>query len=193
MLHGTGYDLVEADDGLTPYDLIRARHGALDLLVTDMRMPHMNGAELIHRVEREYPKLKILCISGYADPMSPSGHYFLAKPFTRTALRAMIEKVMGVSDSAPVSDGQAVTKSDERRRMHSDLHVRLVAAEAKLEAADLEYRRLAAGCADVVDNSPDSHLALQHAVELKKNARDEYSKALQDWTDFHLDVNGTLS
>ncbi len=77
--------------------------------------------------------------------------------------------------------------------MHSDLHVRLVTAEAKLQAADLEYRRVAAVCADAVDSSPDSRLALQQAVEFKKKARDEYSKALQDWTDFHLDVNGTVS
>ncbi len=94
MLQETGYDFLEAEDGLAAYQLIRTRRGALDLVITDMQMPHMTGAELIRRVKLEYPEVKTLCVSGNADSMSPNAHYFLPKPFTRAALRAMVDKVM---------------------------------------------------------------------------------------------------
>ena len=179
MLQPTGHEVLEAEDGLAAYNLIREQQGAFDLLITDIVMPHMDGAELVRRIESEYPELKILCISGYADRKSPNGHYFLPKPFTPVALRAMVEKVLGVS----VKEHPQFARTEERSRHQSDLHVRLVAAEAKLKAADEEYNWLAL-CSDAVDNPTDGAMALRQAMAVRLQAFSEYSKALQEWHEF---------
>jgi CheY-like chemotaxis protein len=97
MLQKAGYDVSHATDGLSAYDAVQERQGRLDLVVTDIRMPRMDGCELVRRLQGEFPDIKILCMSGYADPLSPNGHYFLAKPFTFGALRAIVQDVLAIA------------------------------------------------------------------------------------------------
>ena len=64
----------------------------------------MNGAELTQRLRTNYPDLKVLCISGFADPLSPNGHYFLAKPFSPDALLALVRDVLNVRPERNAAD-----------------------------------------------------------------------------------------
>jgi CheY-like chemotaxis protein len=94
-LKRAGYRVYEAANGqeaLTVFD----RHGAcIDLLLTDMRMPYMGGAELAEHLRARRRSLKLLCISGYAGN-APAGLSadFLAKPFSRDVLLAKIREVL---------------------------------------------------------------------------------------------------
>jgi CheY-like chemotaxis protein len=56
LLESAGHEILEAEDGLDGYELIRARQGDVDLVITDIVMPRMRGTELVRRLEREYPK-----------------------------------------------------------------------------------------------------------------------------------------
>ncbi len=94
VLSTAGYESLEAEDGQAAYELLQNLETAPKLVITDIRMPRMNGAELCERLRMEYPDTKILCISAYSDPLSPNGHYFLAKPFTSKALLAMVKDVL---------------------------------------------------------------------------------------------------
>jgi CheY-like chemotaxis protein len=96
MLTKAGYNVSHASDGLVAYERVKECSGSVNLVVTDIRMPRMDGCELVRRLTAEYPDIKILCMSGYADPMSPNGHYFLAKPFTFGALRAIVQDVLAL-------------------------------------------------------------------------------------------------
>jgi CheY-like chemotaxis protein len=173
MLEDAGYDVTQAEDGIAALDLIHELNGAVDLLITDIVMPRMSGAELVERVEAEYPSLKILCISGYADQVLPKGQHFLAKPFTGAVLVATIQKLFGIYGNTAVSD--------ESQRS-ADVQARLAAAKAKLREANQEYRRLTEVCADTVDTPSDGRLALTQAMKLKQTALSEYSKVLREWT-----------
>jgi CheY-like chemotaxis protein len=72
----------------------------LDLLLTDVVMPGMNGKELSQRLRRDHPELKVLFISGYSADILPTlgtlDEYtaFLQKPFTITELAEKIEGMM---------------------------------------------------------------------------------------------------
>jgi len=95
------------------YTVLEARHpgGALligerhpepiDLLVTDVVMPEMNGRELADRLRTFRPGLRVLFISGYTDiavipPEGMSaGTRFLAKPFTSSLLGRKVREVLG--------------------------------------------------------------------------------------------------
>jgi CheY-like chemotaxis protein len=96
MLLHAGYESSEAGDGLEAYERLQDSARRPTLVITDIQMPRMNGAELAHRLRVEWPDVKILCISAFADPMSPNGHYFLAKPFTAKALLAIVRDVFEI-------------------------------------------------------------------------------------------------
>ena len=67
----------------------------IDLLLTDMRMPFMGGAELASQLRTRRGTLKLLCISGYAGghELEFSGD-FLAKPFSRDQLLAKVREIL---------------------------------------------------------------------------------------------------
>ena len=64
------------------------QHGeSIDMLLTDMRMPYMGGAELAHHLRGRRRTLKLLCISGYPGNLDAElAVDFLAKPFSRDEL-----------------------------------------------------------------------------------------------------------
>jgi len=101
-----GFQLLEAVDGV---DALRqvAEHGTpIDLLLTDIRMPRMDGIALARSVAQAYPHTPIIYISGYAfdveeergDPSRPCA--FLSKPFTRQALLEVVQKCLAPRQSA---------------------------------------------------------------------------------------------
>ena len=77
------------------------------MLVTDMVMPGMGGAELATRLETESPELRVLCMSGYADQVAVATDHqppraFLLKPFTPYDLAKKVhETLMHAPTHAP--------------------------------------------------------------------------------------------
>ncbi len=62
-----GHDVVEAIDGEDGFDKLVENEGNFDLLLTDIKMPFMDGIELAHNAAQRFPKLKILMMTGYAN------------------------------------------------------------------------------------------------------------------------------
>jgi two-component system cell cycle sensor histidine kinase/response regulator CckA len=88
-----GYHVLEARNGSEALSLIDEGGLAVDLLVTDMKMPYVGGQELIERLRGRRRILKVLAISGY--PMSaPPDVVFLAKPFDRRGLLRAVRQAL---------------------------------------------------------------------------------------------------
>ena len=62
-----GHFVVATVDGIEALDMIQSENGAFDLLLADIKMPGMDGIALALAVARDYPKLPILLMTGYAD------------------------------------------------------------------------------------------------------------------------------
>ncbi len=97
MLESLGYTVLSAVNGDAAMSLVRDYFDAIDLLITDMIMPGMNGRELAARLRRLRPGLRCLFISGYAPensntPLQP----FLEKPFTRKTLGTKVREVLSL-------------------------------------------------------------------------------------------------
>jgi two-component system, cell cycle sensor histidine kinase and response regulator CckA len=97
VLQSNGYMVLEAADGVAGLALYEENSGQIDLLLTDIVMPRMNGFELAERVGAKDARLSILYMSGYRDnPVSPSGKdanwAFLHKPFTPDALLVKVRE-----------------------------------------------------------------------------------------------------
>jgi CheY-like chemotaxis protein len=78
-----GYEVLEAEDGVQAYELLRRLSGGIQLLVTDVEMPRMDGITLGHKVSADYPNIEVLYISGFVTkpPKHVPSSHFLLKPF----------------------------------------------------------------------------------------------------------------
>lgn len=90
-----GYAVYEARNGQEAMKVFDKHGEAIDLLLTDMRMPYMTGAELAHHLRGRRRSLKLLCISGYPGNLDPDlSPDFLAKPFSRDDLLKKVREVL---------------------------------------------------------------------------------------------------
>lgn len=93
-----GHETHEAADGAE--GLEKLSEGAFDLLLSDIRMPVMDGIELAHRAHSEFPEMKILLMTGYAEQRERAKSLetivseVMIKPFTIADLRATVLRVI---------------------------------------------------------------------------------------------------
>ena len=94
-LSRAGYKVYEAQNGEEALKVFDKHADAIDLLLTDMRMPYMGGAELVHALRNRKTGLKLICISGYPGTMgSEEESDFLAKPFSRDEMLKKVREVL---------------------------------------------------------------------------------------------------
>ena len=90
-----GYAVYEARNGQEAMNLFDQHGDAIDMVLTDVRMPYMGGAELAHHLRGRRRTLKLLCISGYPGNLDPElAVDFLAKPFSRDELLRKVREVL---------------------------------------------------------------------------------------------------
>ena len=100
ILHGLGYTVLAGSTPVEAIKLAEQTSGGIDLLLTDVIMPQMNGRELSERLQFLYPDLKCLFMSGYtADAIAHHGVleddiHFIQKPFSRGDLATIVRKVL---------------------------------------------------------------------------------------------------
>ncbi len=93
-LRGHGYTVVAATDGMSALRVASDCRGRIDLLLTDVLMPGMDGCELAKRLAKTRSGMKVLFMSGYARLSLPEQARFLQKPFTARALLTEIEATL---------------------------------------------------------------------------------------------------
>jgi two-component system, cell cycle sensor histidine kinase and response regulator CckA len=94
-LKRAGYSVYEARNGQEAMKLFDQYGESIDMLLTDMRMPYMGGAELAHHLRGRRRSLKLLCISGYPGNLDAElAIDFLAKPFSRDDLLKKVREVL---------------------------------------------------------------------------------------------------
>lgn len=99
FLETRGYRVLEAGEGAEALRICQSHRGPIDLLVTDVIMPGMNGIELAKSVLAARPEIRIIYMSGYTDQtvdkgaLAP-GSLFLQKPCNLPVLARAIRKAM---------------------------------------------------------------------------------------------------
>ena len=94
-----GFTVIDAEDGRAALDLFLRHRDTIDILVTDVVMPRMNGADLAKEAGKLRPGLKVLFISGHPERagagVDPTGATnLLMKPFTADTLAARIKEMI---------------------------------------------------------------------------------------------------
>ena len=100
ILSRHGYTVVTAPDGEAALKVLAEDSGKFDLLLTDVVMPAMGGAELARRIATIAPRVRVLYASGYTDDavfrqgVVDHGVFFLQKPFSSTTLLTKVREVL---------------------------------------------------------------------------------------------------
>ena len=89
-----GYQVLEARNGQEAMKVYEQHGDTIDLLLTDMRMPFMGGAELAEHLRARRGTLKMICVSGYPSSGTELTSDFLAKPFSRDDLLSKVREVL---------------------------------------------------------------------------------------------------
>jgi CheY-like chemotaxis protein len=91
-----GHETVTAQDGAEALEILTREGGAFDLLLTDIQMPVMDGIALALSAARDFPRLTILLMTGFADQrerasnLSAIAHDVIAKPFSVADIRTAV-------------------------------------------------------------------------------------------------------
>jgi two-component system cell cycle sensor histidine kinase/response regulator CckA len=98
-LQGLGYRVLEAGDGEEAQRILSSDAGEIDLVMSDVGMPKLDGASLASWVATERPDVKVLLVSGYATDKRLGtadlvDYRFLPKPFTRRQLAVSVRKAL---------------------------------------------------------------------------------------------------
>jgi CheY-like chemotaxis protein len=96
MLESVGYQVLEAAGGEQALHIAGQHAAPIDLLLTDIVMPGIDGPEVVERLMPLRPQMKIVLMSGYPGcvPLNPGSAAYLQKPFTRAKLIEVLRQVM---------------------------------------------------------------------------------------------------
>jgi two-component system cell cycle sensor histidine kinase/response regulator CckA len=99
-----GFGVIEAECGLTALALFEQNR--VDVLVTDIEMPNMDGITLAERCKRQFPDLRVVIISGFTERLIPNVGTMVdavfQKPFSPKAVVSTVKRVLQMS-SGPAS------------------------------------------------------------------------------------------
>jgi len=101
ILHQQGYKVLVVENGQKALAAMDSRDGPIDLVLTDMNMPDMDGTQLFEHISAFHPDARALYMSADGSKiierqdLTESGDNYLQKPFSRRKLAAKVREVLG--------------------------------------------------------------------------------------------------
>jgi CheY-like chemotaxis protein len=95
-----GHEMVVTSDGAEALEKLQGTQ-AVDLLISDVQMPGIDGIELVEKGLAARPKLRVVLMSGFSDELGRADHLkgriarVVSKPFTLEQIRATVKSVLG--------------------------------------------------------------------------------------------------
>ena len=99
-LRNKGYNVLEADNGSEALQIVKEHNNKIDLIISDIIMPGINGPDMIKEIHNSHPDIKVIFISGYTehalmdDVVNNQKIHFLAKPFSLKQLATKVKEVL---------------------------------------------------------------------------------------------------
>ena len=99
-----GHEIVTAEDGAEALEILNRDNGAFDLLLTDIKMPVMDGIALALAAARDFPRVTILLMTGFADQRERASglnaivHDVITRPFAVADIRTAVADALASRD-----------------------------------------------------------------------------------------------
>jgi len=96
ILSREGYKIKSAEDGVIALEVLKAEK--FDIIISDMKMPRMNGFELLKIVKKEYPKIGVIIMTAYGDTYTVKdalllgADEYITKPFKSYEISLVVER-----------------------------------------------------------------------------------------------------
>ena len=94
LLADSGYQISHAEDGVAALEFLELEHASIDLVISDVAMPRMRGDELADQVNRRWPELPLIFVTGYDSGDTPPAGTVLAKPVDAEELLRAIREAL---------------------------------------------------------------------------------------------------
>lgn len=100
ILSQNGYKVLTAENGLKALDLYSTGEYQVQLLLTDLKMPELNGTELYSKLKESDQNMRVIYMSGYSDDIlgreeiADPSVFFIQKPFTIKSLLSTVHKAL---------------------------------------------------------------------------------------------------
>lgn len=124
VLTSFGYRVLTAANGRQALDIIERSDSHVDLVVTDLVMPHMDGHQLIQHLQNVAPGLRIICTSGNFRPSNRQlGVTYLQKPFTSQDLLRVVKESFqkpAPGEPHPLTETQSASAAAAEPHDHND-------------------------------------------------------------------------
>ena len=101
LLKSAGYEIVTAANGAEAVAVYRSFARQIDLVITDINMPVMDGIQAILRSRMTRPDAKFICMTGNPEAGSPEGLVLLTKPFSAKKLLLFVDELLRPSMRTP--------------------------------------------------------------------------------------------
>lgn len=95
VLFRQGFPVVEAEDGLSAFSTLQSLNGEVSLIISDVRMPRLDGISLCRQVKKGFPYIPVLLVSGNAPEASRVGDRFIEKPLYPEILVSKVRELLG--------------------------------------------------------------------------------------------------
>jgi len=186
-LESVGYDVIEAEDGHAALERLRRISSGCDLILLDLKMPKMDGMELLSRLRADGNVLPVVILTAHGSipevvtAMKLGAIDFLTKPVTPDALRRVVAEVIerhAAPPSAPRPAGSSPTPSDHSKQVAFDL------ARAKRALNRGEFSEAESLLREIIAFDPGSAEApelLDRLQTLKEQEERGSFRILRDW------------
>ncbi len=145
-LHGEGYEIDTAESGQE--GLRKARRESFDLIIVDLKMPDIDGLDVIKKIKEEQPDVMMVMITGYStvdsatEALKTGAFDYLPKPFTP-------DEISGVVQKALIARERLIKEKQEQEALRSLRHVQITTsgfeAKAPAEVAESVAQKVGVG------------------------------------------------
>lgn len=109
VLQDEGFAVIPAFESAEALDILTRRHTKVELVITDLRMPFVNGITLLYAIHEIFPKLPVIVLTAFASPdvrsecLRQGAVAFLEKPMESEQLLTTINKILDSREAGPAA------------------------------------------------------------------------------------------
>lgn len=191
LFRTTSYRILTAESGAAALEALQAE--SVDLIISDMRMPEMNGAQLLQEVYARWPSITRLLLTGYADMKATIAavnegqiQRYIAKPWNDKDVLMIVKDVFERKSLEEQLEALKIRQNEELKRLNNSLEQKVDERTAELVLASERLKK----------NYFNSIKAFSHLIELRGGHLMGHSRKVADLARktaqaMHLDENQT--
>lgn len=172
VLTDLGFDVDTASDGQAAFNHVLRENGAYEMVITDVKMPKMDGPQLVHMIKRRYPAIDAIVMTGFpdietaVDTLKGGAYDYILKPFDIDLLAAVVNRCWEkrqMAQSLSLEKAQRESWEALLERANGEVRAPLTALLQNLKA--LEENKEQSGAGELISKAKEAASRLNAEIE----------------------------